>query len=130
MELNYSFKIDKVKWNIYKFDSGELKFTAEVPFDYVDPLWYDWDSAFMEMCDISHLPSLKVNPHKVVRQMVCGLIDIVNRGRITHFYFPANTGRKALFYKVLTERYIGLLGNRWSYQISDDYWFFFYKESQ
>ena len=64
-----------------------------------------------------------------VRKIILEIVKLINRYKITFFYFRPSTDRKATFYINIFTKYLTMLNGKWEYQIIDKKWFYFNKVS-
>lgn len=132
--LSKSVTIDDMLWEVTISKEGEISF-AHIYDSNAHPdgsenwLWRSWDahdSASFKNFIESGIAS-KISPFKLKRELLKTIATMIRQSRVEFFYFVPTSENRGRIYSRLAESLISEIGGEWTFQIIDNYWFYFTK---
>jgi hypothetical protein len=132
LDMEQIINIENERWVIRLTNDNQLSFAYILPYEKTqactDPLWHDWDDGpYIEERVVFMQGVSSISPFKLRRHLITEISKFINRNKITFFYFQPTTQQRGRIYNSLVSTLISTLGGDWDFQISNEEWFYFYK---
>ncbi len=122
----------RVELNDHNEVSMAFKETNTWPDTMLESLWRSWDCSEEDVIDYewSYTAESVIRPpliFQLVQKLIEALCTIVKRTDTSYFYFTPTDGRRGRLYSRLCQRILLALGEGWTCQQVDGFWFYFFK---
>lgn len=127
--------LNGIRWKLVVNESKQLAFAIEIPdrlSDWKnDPFWFSWDddnpANLPEWSTTFTTNQTGISSFKIKTFLIDNIATFINRLHLDFFYFTPTSKKRGYIYTNIMGQLTDKLKGSWTYQIINDYWFYFSK---